>query len=238
MQVKIKGILSYPHLFTPRAVEAGADPKYSVNVLLHESDPQLATVQQAIEVEKQNGFPNGFPAGGKVCLVQSAQYAGYWEVRTSTSAESKPAVVDKNVQPILDPAAAVPGHLGWVAFNTFPYNKPMSKGVAAGLNGVMILGEEGPLGRLDNKPSAEELFADIAGPGTGMPSPTPPAAPNFMGGAPAPPAPPAPPVAPAPPAAGPSYTMTAKAAGVTREAYHAAGWTDEMLVSNGLLVIQ
>ncbi len=40
---------------------------------------------------------------------------------------------------------------------------------------------------------------------------------------------------PPPPAAGP--TMTAKAAGVTREAYLAAGWTDAQLIAHGYMTV-
>jgi hypothetical protein len=52
------------------------------------------------------------------------------------------------------------------------------------------------------------------------------------------PPPPAPAPAPAPAPTGPIYTMTAAANGATREAYLAIqGWTDELLVSQGLMVV-
>lgn len=47
--------------------------------------------------------------------------------------------------------------------------------------------------------------------------------------------PPAPPMAPAPPAA-PSYRMTEKAAGATREAFLAAGWDDARLIQQGFML--
>lgn len=61
MQFKVKGILSYPHLFTPRSVNPGDDPKFSASILLRKDDPQVQQIQQIIDTEKANGWPNGFP---------------------------------------------------------------------------------------------------------------------------------------------------------------------------------
>ena len=41
---------------------------------------------------------------------------------------------------------------------------------------------------------------------------------------------------PAPPPAGPTYVMTAKAQGQTREAWNAAGWSDALLLQHGMMV--
>jgi hypothetical protein len=49
------------------------------------------------------------------------------------------------------------------------------------------------------------------------------------------PAPPAPPMVAPPPASGPQ--MTAKAGGVSREAYIQGGWTDAQLIANGLMTV-
>src|SRR5690606_3465649 len=103
-------------------------------------------------------------------------------------------------------------------------------GIGCGLNGVILTGQEGPLGRLDNKPTAEQMFAGLSGA-------APAAAPQqgFMGGAPTPPAPPTPSAPPAPPVA-PVMVMTAAANGVTYDAYKANGWTDDQLIQNGLAI--
>lgn len=212
MQITIKGILSFPHLFTPRAIEQGQEPKYSCSVLIPKNDPQVAQIQQAIDTEKQNGFPSGFPANGKLCLVDCAlpksngepndpKLANYYELRATSGADQKPHVVDMNTQPVMDPGKVFAGAVAWVAINTYSYNKPTSKGVTAGLNGVMLTGEEGALGRLDNKPSAEQLFAGIAGGA----APVQQAAPAPVSAAPAPQAPPAAPSAPPAAPAAPQF---------------------------------
>jgi len=235
MQLKIKGIMSYPHLFTPRSVQPGDDPKYSVTILLRKDDPQVAQIQAIIAQEKANAWPTGFPPNGKVFLRDctetqpgNAAVANWVEVRCGAPADNKPAVVDANIQPVMDPGAVVAGEIAWVSLNTFTYNMAVSKGVGAGLNGVMLTKELGEFGCLDNRPTAEQMFADVAGghapAPAAAPSTPPPPAPNFM--------------TPPPPPAVPQFTMTAAANGVTREAYHAAGWTDDMLIANGLLIKQ
>lgn len=233
-QFKVKGILSYPHLFQPRSVNPGDDPKYGVVVLIPDTDPQLAQIMAIQEQEKANGFPSGFPATGKLFCKPSTDYPGYHQVSGGAKADQKPVVVDANMQPVMDPALVYAGAVAWVSFNSFTFNQPVNKGVSAGLNGVMITGEEGALGRIDGRPTAEAMFGDVNGAAAQphvaangqqvkAPAPTPPA----------PPAPPAPNAAPAPVA----LVMTEKANGVTLEQYLATpGWTEELLIEQGLAV--
>ena len=225
---KVKGILSFPNLFQPRAVQQGDDPKYGVTVLIADNDPQLATILALQEQEKQNGFPSGFPDTGKVFCKPSKDAPGYHQISGGAKVDQKPHLVGPDLQPIMDQSQVYAGAVAWVQFNTFTYNQPVNKGVSAGLNGVMITGEEGALGRLDGKPTVENMFGDVAG-GAAPVAPAP--------VAPAPVAPVAP-VAPAPaPAPAPGLVMTAAANGVSYEQYMTTpGWTDELLIANGLAV--
>lgn len=233
MQFKVKGILSYPHLFQPRAVQQGDEPKFSVTVLIKDDDPQLAQIQQIIEQEKANGFPSGFPDNGKLCLKPSKDYPGWHQICGNAKADQRPHVVHESdiTQPIMDKAQVYAGAVAWVQFNTFVYNQTVNKGIGAGLNGVMMTDETGELGRIDGRASAESMFGDVAGgatppqqPAAAAPTPSP-AAP-----APAPQAPPAAPsVAPAP-----GLIMTAAANGRSYEEYKAVGWSDEQLIAEGI----
>ena len=205
-QFKVKGILSYPHLFTPRAVQQGDEPKFSASILVAKNDPQVAAIQQIIETEKANGFPNGFPAKGKVFLKDGAvehpddtKLHDYYIISGGAKADSKPHLVDASLNPVMDQSQAYPGAVVWAAFNSFTYDMAVNKGIAAGLNGVMLTGEMGALGRLDSQPTVEQMFAGA-------------------GEAPA------------------QFVMTAAANGLTREEYHASGWSDEQLVQNGLMI--
>lgn len=211
--LQIKGIMSYPHLFEPRSVQQGDDPKFSVNILIRKDDPQVAQIQQAIEIEKQNTFPNGFPETGKVCLKNNNDFPEYYELRANTGADNAPHVVQlPGAKPVVDRSKVYAGAVAWFVVNISGYNMPVNKGVGAYINGVGLTGEEGPLGRIDGKPTAEQMFANV---GTAAPAPAAPA-----------------PAAPAPT----MYTMTAAANGLTREAYHASGWTDAQLIQAGLML--
>lgn len=214
MQFKVKGILSYPHLFTPRSVNPGDEPKFSASILIRKDDPQVQQIQQIIDTEKANGWPNGFPHNGKQFMKDGAvqhpdrpEMHNYMIISANAKADSKPHVVDAQMNPVMNQADAYAGAIAWAAFNSFIYNQAVNKGVGCGLNGIMLTGEEGELGRLDGKPTVEGMFGDIAGG--------------------------APPAAPAP--AAPKHVMTDKANGLTREQYHQAGWSDEQLIQHGMM---
>jgi hypothetical protein len=212
MQFKVKGILSFPHLFQARSVNPGDDPKFSCTILIRKDDPQLVNIQAIVAQEKAAGFPNGFPAKGKCFLKDgAAEYPNdpkmhnYMIISGGAKVEYKPAVVDSNMQPVMDPSQVVSGDIAWASFNTFVYKQAVNSGVSAGLNAVMITGVLGELGRLDSRKSVEELFSDM---GSVVPAP-----------------------APAP--SGPIMTAAAQ---YTYAQYVAAGWTDQQMIAGGLLV--
>lgn len=245
-QIQLKGILSFPHVFQPRAVNPGDDPKYSASLLIAKNDPQLAQVQQIIEQEKANGFPSGFPVNGKICLKDCAvepAYSGDSRFHNymviSMNNNDKPLIVDMNLQPLMDPAKVFAGAIVWVSVGIQAYNKPVNKGVGAYINGLMPSGEEGPLGRIDGRPTAEQMFGGVATGNTAgavappvgtVPAGQPPMQPYGVPGQVA-----APPTMTPPPAA-PTLQMTAAANGVTYEAYKQAGWTDDQLIQHGLAI--
>lgn len=168
MKLTIKGILSYPNIITPRAIQQGDTPKYSCSILIRKGDPQIDEINRAIETAKLDGFPSGFPNTARVFLKESPEYPEFFVISTSANEVYKPDVVDSNLQPIIDPSSVYAGVIAYVSINTFSYNKPASKGVSAGLNGVMLTGIEGELGRLDGRPTVEMMFGDVATPKPSM----------------------------------------------------------------------
>lgn len=239
----VKGILSFPTIFTPKVPQAGGDAKFSVAVLLAPNDPQVAALRQVQATAGQNQWPSGVPANADYCLqpydvkyngkaYYDQRFTGWWVLSLTAKAEDRPAVVNEARQPIIDPAAVFSGCVAWVSFGMSAYTKGTG-GVGGWLNGVMLTSEEPPMGRLDGKPSVDQMFA-----GAGAPAYQAPAAPAYA--APVAPAPVAPaPVAPAPvapaPAPAPARQMTAAAA-TTYEEYKKAGWSDELLIQHGLML--
>jgi len=218
---KYKGIARYAHVITPGAPKGTDNKQHSINILIHKSDPQCAIINAEHESAKANGFPGGFPANGNVCWTDLAitdpgapALRDYMCLKASTKPEyGTPVIVDAGLQPIMDPAwdSNVSGKIVYIDCSAIQaYNKG-SEGVKAYLNGVMDTGEVGaiPVESLSSKPTAETMFGNATQQAAG-PGPN----------------------------AAPTYAMTAKAAGNTREQLIAngQGWSDELLISQGMMV--
>lgn len=222
----IKGILSFPALFQAKVAKGATDAKFGCTVLLAPGDPQIATIQAEVEAAKANSFPSGYTGADECFGPYDTKYAGkeYYDPRfsgwyvfsCSAKEDDRPAVVDMSRMPVVDPAKVYSGMIAYVSAGISGYTKGKG-GIGGWLNGVMITDEEPTMGRLDGKPSVDQMFAQVPG-GDGS----------------APVAAPAP-VPPVPNAAPAKLQMTAKANGVTLEAYLATpGWTEEMLIEQGL----
>lgn len=230
--MQIKAIISFPNLFTAKAPKGSETPRFDAMFLFPPNDPQITQIQAEVDAAKANTFPNGFPASAGVCFeaydtkfagkdYYDPRFAGYHVLSATAKADSRPPVVNMVGQPIMDPAKVFSGALVWAHIGIGGYVKGKG-GVGGFLNGVMITDEEPPMGRLDGKPSVEQMFAGISA--TNQPAPPTATAPV--------------PQAPTPPApAAPAYVMTEKAAGATREAFKANGWTDAMLVEQGYMTL-
>lgn len=233
-----KGIISFPTVFTPKVAQGATDPKFGLTLLIPPNDPQVAVINAEVEAAKLAAFPNGY-TGQDECMTlydekyagksyYDARFSGWWAFSCSAKANDKPSVVDVNIQPIIDPSAVYSGQMANVHAGISGYTKGRG-GIGGWLNGVQILDEEPPMGRLDGKPSVEAMFGAAATAAATTP-PAPATTP------PAPATPPPPPPAPPAPATPPALVMTPAANGATYEAMIAAGWTDESLISNGMAI--
>lgn len=241
-----KGIARYVHLVRADAPKGSDKLRYSVDLLIHKQDPQIAAITAAHEAAKANGFPMGFPANGHPCWVDLAvtepgnvALSQYMCLKATTGVEfGKPETVDANIQPIIDPSldGNLTSQVIWLSTEIASFDN-VSKGTKAYLNGVMATGEQGAIPRevLSSKPTAQQMFAGVSAvaPQMGVPVPVPGQQPVAM----APPVPqmPAAPVPPVAPPVAPQHVMTAAAQGATYEAMIAGGWTDEALIANGMM---
>lgn len=244
----IKCILSFSEIFTAKVPKAGGDPKFSAMGLLPPNDPQLPALLAEVEAAKANTFPSGFPINSHVCLdlyekkvtpdkdYHDSRFVGWYAFTCSAKIDDRPAVVDTARTAIIDPAAVYSGMVVHISAGISGYVLG-NGGVGGWLNGVMSTGELGQCGRLDGKPSVDQMFAGADAPAPMVPTPMgqPPqtAPPVQQAAAPAPMAPPVAASAPAPVA----LQMTAKANGVTLEQYLATpGWNEQMLIDQGLAI--
>ena len=160
--------LSFAHIWEKHAAFEGQEPKYSVSLIIPKTDTvTLDKIRKAIEAAKTEGVTK---LGGKIPpnlktplrdgdidRPDDEAYAGCYFLNASSN--SKPAVVDKQVQPILDPEEVVSGDYANVSINFYAYNANGNKGIAAGLGNVQFL-EKGEA--LSGKSSASDDFEAIA----------------------------------------------------------------------------
>jgi len=162
--------LSYTHLFSPYAHKPDQEPKYSTTVLVPKSD--IATKQRidsainvAIEAgikDKWGGFRppilgipvyDGDGARPSDGMPFGAECKGHW-VFTASSKQPQ-AVVDANLNPIINQSEIYSGVYARVAVTFSAYNNSGKKGIGCYLGPVQKLEDGEPLG---GGISAEQAF--------------------------------------------------------------------------------
>ncbi|MCL6456973.1 MAG: DUF2815 family protein [Gorillibacterium sp.] len=149
--------LSFVNLFTPRANQPGQELKYSATLLIPKHD--VATVQRVFAANAaavQQGIAKGYwPQGSQPKSViydgdglrpQGEPFGpeckGHWVLRASS--KRQPAIVDANMNSILDQTQVYSGVYGRVNFELYAFNN-QSKGVSAMLGPVQITRPGEPL---------------------------------------------------------------------------------------------
>lgn len=165
--------LSYAHLFAPYSNREDIDPKYSTAILVSKKDK--ATVAALKKAEK-NAIEDGISRNlftakdvklGKIKsiihdgdtdqdLEDNPEYEGC--LYLTVSSRTKPGIVDRNLDPIIDSTELYSGAYVRVSLNAFPYSVQGSKGVSFGLNNVQKLADGEPLG---GRTRAEDDFDAI-----------------------------------------------------------------------------
>ena len=153
-----RGRFSFGNIFEPKENQGG-QLKYSLTLLIPKTDTKtLGKIKTAIEEakklyrEKNPGkkLPTNLattihdgdgerPSGedfGPECK-------GHYVITVNSN--NKPVIVDASKAPITEPSEVYSGCYGRAIINFFVYDTAGNKGVTAGLNGVMKLGEGEPL---------------------------------------------------------------------------------------------
>lgn len=110
--------VSYPHVFKPNSIK-GSPPKYSVTMLFKKS-ADLSVIKLAIKHAKIAEFgpdPDNWPEdlespvtdGDKPKYADKEGYKGHWAIKASSNEDSKPGVVDEQVEPITEQSVFYPG---------------------------------------------------------------------------------------------------------------------------------
>ena len=160
---------SYVNIFRSRAFRDGQDAKYSICLLIPKEDKAgIAKIKKAIEEAKQDGISSKW--GGKTPknlhlplrdgdeerADEAPEYEGMYFLNANSN--TKPGIVDKDLNEILDPDEVYSGCWGRASINFFPYDSNGNRGVGVGLNNIQKLKDGERLG--GSRASAEDDFGD------------------------------------------------------------------------------
>lgn len=160
---------SYCHIFEPVAISEGSPKKYSVSLLIPETDQvTLNKIRAAIRAAYEEGAAKLKGNSKTLPPLESLKtplrhgserpddpaYQGCWFINASSN--SAPGLVDADLNPILDKSLIFSGVYGRASINFYAYNTGTARGVAAGLANLQYLRPGEPLG---GRASAEADFS-------------------------------------------------------------------------------
>ena len=153
--------ISFANIWEPKAINGG-DEKYSVSCLIPKSDKKtLARIQKAVEAAKEDGkarkWSGKIPPNLKLPLrdgdIDRPDDENYEDCYfLNASSKDAPPVVDRKVNPVLDPMMVYSGCYCNVSVNFYAFNANGNRGVAAGLGNIQFV-RDGE--RLSGKASAD-----------------------------------------------------------------------------------
>lgn len=160
---------SYVNIFRSRAFREGQDAKFSICLLIPKEDKAgLAKIQRAIDEAVQEGISSKWggkqPKNLKLPLrdgdLERADEAPEYEgmMFLNAHSDSKPGIIDKDLNEILDPDEVYSGCWGRASINFFPYDSHGNRGVGVGLNNIQKLKDGERLGAA--RAAAEDDFGD------------------------------------------------------------------------------
>ncbi len=161
--------ISFANIWEPKSIN-GSEEKYSVSLLIPKTDKATLTkigkaIEAAKEAAKSKKWGGKIPPNlktpmhdGDIDRPDNETYAGHFFFNATS--KDAPQIVDRKVQPILDPMECGSGDYCNVSVNFYGFAASGNKGVAAGLQNIQLVrhGE-----RLAGKPSASADFAEIEG---------------------------------------------------------------------------
>lgn len=167
--------LSYVHLFEPYSNSDDQEAKYSCVLLIPKEDTKtLNRIKKAIaaaaEAGKASKFNGSVPKNLKTTLRdgdeegdldKNPEYEGHMFM--SVTSKTRPGIVDKDVDPILDSTEVYSGCYARVSINAFAYNTQGNRGVSFGLNHVQKVRDGDFLGGRSRAEDDFEAYEDEDG---------------------------------------------------------------------------
>ncbi len=157
---------SYANVWEPKSINGGEE-KYSVSLIIPKSDKKtIKDIEKAVEAAKKAGMPKfggKIPSNLKMPLrdgdidrEEDENYADSYFI--NANCKTKPGIVDKKGQPIIDSTEFYSGCYGHASITFYAFNSNGNKGIACGLNNLMKVEDGEPLG---GRSRAEDDFVDL-----------------------------------------------------------------------------
>jgi hypothetical protein len=163
-RVVVRCKISFANIWEPKSVN-GSAPKYSVSCVIPKSDTEsIEKIRKAIAAAKEDGkvrkWAGKIPANlkeplrdGDIDRPDDEGYANSYFINANS--KDAPQIVDRQVNPIMDPMEVYSGCICNVSINFYPFNANGNRGVAAGLGNIQKV-EDGE--RLSGRASASADF--------------------------------------------------------------------------------
>ena len=177
--------VSYPQVFVPKTFAAGDVPRYSIVLMIDKTNKEQMEFMKQLHqdaskalVEKWpdestrpriplTGHDNSlFKDGDAACNKQgiplrekNEEYIGHYIIRAGTT--TKPMLVNKGRQEILDTNEIYGGCYCKVNVNIYTFERPENKGVTCGLNGLQKMDDGESFG--GGRPSVDTMFTAEGG---------------------------------------------------------------------------
>lgn len=161
--------ISFANIWEPKSIN-GSDEKYSVSCLVPKSDKATLAkidkaIKAAIEEAKSKKWGGKIPPNLKLPLhdgdidrPDDENYAGH--MYFNATSKDAPQIVDRRVQPILDPMECGSGDYCNVSVNFYGFAASGNRGIAAGLGNIQKV-KDGE--RLAGRTTAASDFTEVEG---------------------------------------------------------------------------
>lgn len=161
---------SYVNIFKSRSFQAGQDAKFSICLLIpKENKAMVKKIREAIDDAVEEGIASKWGGkrpknlrlplrdGDEERAEEAPEYEGMFFMNANST--TKPGIIDKDRNDILDPDEVYSGCWGWASVNFFPYDSNGNRGIGCGLNNIMKTKEGQRLGA--ERASAEDDFQNV-----------------------------------------------------------------------------
>lgn len=160
---------SYVNIFKSRSFREGQDAKFSICLLIPKEDKKtVSKIRKAIDEAVKEGIASKWGGkqpknlrlplrdGDEERAEEAAEYEGMFFMNANSN--TKPGIVDKDLNEILDPDEVYSGCWGRASVNFFAYDSNGNRGIGCGLNNIQKLKDGERLGAA--RASAEDDFGD------------------------------------------------------------------------------